>query len=515
MLTRDPTLKFTAFSLAGITRFRKRDMFKKSSLSSRLLLLISAWVFLNLAGSLGTVWHTYRIQSIYAKMLDQDIKALTAAQELETELVMQKGLTTYFFLTNDVKWLDQLSQHHNRFKHWLNVALDLNPTGQDQTVLGGIGARYRQYVADRDHVIALFKEGKRQESIKAHWRVRDQFFRIYDLTGNFKRIHENQITDLRIKVHRSANRMVLFAWAAIPCVLIVSGLLALILFKQILKPIHDLAMGTGGKPDEPMDNEVKIIQQRMEGLIENIDQTQAKLIQSQAHLIQSEKLAVVGKLAAGVAHSVRNPLTSVKMRLFTLERGLQMTPTQKEDLEVISEEIRNIDTILRHFLEYARPPKLKMQLASASDVVDMTLQLLKYRFDAYQTRVVIERTQRLPEIRIDTDQVKEALVNLMVNACEAMGEGGMIRIIEQTGVRQAIGESVLIAISDDGPGIPAGLHEQIFEPFFSSKEEGSGLGLSIAKRIVEEHGGQIHVQSKEGVGVTFLIALPLKEAIDG
>ncbi len=495
--------------------FGKKTLLQKISLRWRLLILISALVFLNLAGSLGTLWYTYRTQTIYSKMLDKDIKALTVAQELEAELVMQKGLTTYFLLTNNVKWLDQLSQHHHRFKHWLKVAMDLHDTEKDGSVLQAIGSRYRQYVTQRDHVIALYRKGKRQESDKEHWRVRDQFSDIYDLAGDFKQIHENRIWELRKKIHRSAVRMVLFAWAAIPCVLIVSGLLALILFKQVLKPIHDLALGTKGQPTAFIDSEVKAIQHRMEGLIENIDQTQAKLIQSQVHLSQSEKLAVVGKLAAGVAHSVRNPLTSVKMRLFTLERGLQMTPTQKEDLEVISEEIRNIDTILRHFLEFARPPKLKMQRASPSDAVDMTLQLLKYRFDGYRTHVVLERKQRLPEICIDTDQIKEVLVNLMVNACEAMGEGGTIRIIEKIGVRQTIGESVLISINDDGPGIPAGLHEQIFEPFFSSKEEGSGLGLSIAKRIIEEHGGQIHVQSHEGIGVSFMIALPIKEVVDG
>ena len=115
------------------------------------------------------------------------------------------------------------------------------------------------------------------------------------------------------------------------------------------------------------------------GLIRDVDQTQSRLARSQAHLVQSEKWAVVGKLAAGVAHSIRNPLTSVKIRLFSLGRTLSLSSGQKEDLEVISEEIRHIDTILQNFLAFSRPPKPKMQKISPSDVVDLACQLLWHR----------------------------------------------------------------------------------------------------------------------------------------
>ena len=106
-----------------------------------------------------------------------------------------------------------------------------------------------------------------------------------------------------------------------------------------------------------------------------MDTTRIELEQSREHLLQSEKLAQIGKLAAGVAHSIRNPLTSVKMRLFSLERTLSLSAAQKEDFDVISEEIRHIDTIVGNFLEFSRPPKLKIQKASPSEVVDMAVQL--------------------------------------------------------------------------------------------------------------------------------------------
>lgn len=492
-----------------ISKDRGTAMHYHISLRFRLLLLISAVVLINIIGSLGTVWYMHRTQSIYSEILDQDINSMVAAQKLATELVMQKGLTTYFFLTNDQKWLEQLQEGHRKFQKWLGVAREVNRIEEARSILNEIESHYIRYSFDRDQVIELYKGGKREEGAALHWRVRDQFFEIYRLTERFKSAHENQIAELRKKFKASSQQMSVVAWSAIPCVILISIALALTLFRQILQPIRELAAGEGqDAPPHRIDDEVKAIRKRMDELLVNISQTQAKLHESQEHLIQTEKLARVGKLAAGVAHSVRNPLTSVKMRLFTLERSLQMTADQKEDLDVISEEIRHIDTILRNFLEFARPPKLKVHPFSMSDVVDLTLQLLRHRFDSYQASVSVKRSARLPDTPIDSDQMKEVLVNIMVNACEAMGEGGSIQIEEAVGSWPALGDAVLIQIHDNGPGIAPAIMNKMFEPFFSSKEEGSGLGLSIVKRIIEEHGGDIQVHSEEGAGTTFTIALP-------
>jgi signal transduction histidine kinase len=243
----------------------------------------------------------------------------------------------------------------------------------------------------------------------------------------------------------------------------------------------------------------------------NVDQTQSELQQSRAHLLQAEKLAMVGKLAAGVAHTIRNPLTSVNMRLFSLERSLELSQTQQEDFEVISEEVRHIDTIVQNFLEFARPPKLKIQGISPSEVVDMALQLLRHRLESYGVQVELDREHRLPMIEADPEQLKEVLINLLVNGCEAMGQGGLIVIREEEGVVEPLGRVVVIRVKDNGPGIPKSVRDQVFQPFFSTKEEGTGLGLSIAYRIVEEHGGWLSLKSKEGEGTTFTITLPCRE----
>ena len=220
-------------------------------------------------------------------------------------------------------------------------------------------------------------------------------------------------------------------------------------------------------------------------------------------------MAMVGKLAAGMAHSIRNPLTSVKMRMFSLSRTFDLSTPQKEDFEVITEEIRHIDTIVENFLEFSRPPKLKMQRVSPSDVVDLTIQLLQHRLQSYDVQIKLIRQRALPKIQADPEQLKEVLVNIIVNACEAMEGGGSIIIHEEEGFAEPLERVVVIRLSDNGPGIPKSIQDKVLQPFFTTKDEGTGLGLSIATRIIEEHGGWLDLTSEEGKGATFVITIPV------
>jgi signal transduction histidine kinase len=199
------------------------------------------------------------------------------------------------------------------------------------------------------------------------------------------------------------------------------------------------------------------------------------------------------------------------MRLFSLERSLDLTSRQKEDFEVISEEIRNVDKIVNNFLAYSRPPKLRMRAVSPSEVVDTAVQLLRHRLESYNVKVEVKRADRLPLILADPDQLKEVLVNLIVNACEVMLDGGNIWIEEETTESDNDGQLAVISVKDDGPGVSETVRTKIFQPFFSTKEEGTGLGLSIAMKIVEEHGGWLDLQSEEGAGACFIITLPRRE----
>jgi signal transduction histidine kinase len=149
-------------------------------------------------------------------------------------------------------------------------------------------------------------------------------------------------------------------------------------------------------------------------------------------------------------------------------------------------------------------------MVSPSVIVDMVIQLLEHRLNSYEVRIEVNRKRSLPPISADPEQLKEVLVNLVVNACEAMKRGGKIVIFEEETFERPIGNLVEIRVCDNGPGIPAQLIDNVLQPFFTTKEEGTGLGLSIASRIIEEHGGRLSLTSTEGVGTTFIILLPIR-----
>ncbi|MGE4291074.1 MAG: ATP-binding protein [Desulfovibrio sp.] len=484
----------------------------RTSLRLQIFALLCALVLVAALWSGFTLWSNSRTQVLVVRMVDRDMATLAAAQALENELVMQKGYATYFFLNADDAWLEQLEKHRAAFEERLVSVRGMPQTPEAQRLLARIESEYLRYVLNKDRVIALYREDKREDGARLHWEVRRQFDSLRDLCAQFRKLHEDMIRQAGAEYKAQARFVSVLSWTAMPLALLLGLLLGWLLVRRVLDPIRRLAAEGGGfcelPPGRVMD-EVKALSSRMELLVADMDQTHTKLVQSREHLMQAEKLAMVGKLAAGVAHSIRNPLTSVKMRLFSLERSLSMNDSQREDFEVISEEIAHLDTIIRNFLEFSRRPKLRFQQISPSDIVDTTLDLLRHRFDSGGVELRLIRGRRLPEVSADPDQLKEVLANLLLNACEAMGPGGTITIREETGVMEPQGKVVLLRIDDTGPGIPEHLRGQVFDPFFSTKEEGTGLGLAIAKRIMEEHGGWLNLRNTTR-GAGFVLVLPCR-----
>lgn len=485
-------------------------MFKRVSLRGGILALIVLLVSATVASGLFCTWWVKRTATRFAVSIDTSVAALNVTQELETSLAMQRGLLSYYFLDGNTEWLTQLDQHRFGFEEWLKKARELSRSDKHHELLNEIESKYIRHNGARDQAIGLADSGNREAGLKLVRETRNPFYSVRDLCEQYKQMQYGDISRSRgdILDGMGVLRSVSLGVAALGAVLGL-GLLYLI-HRRVLQPIGRLAAETGSSDSRPSD-EVRALAENVHGLLKAVDRTQTQLQQSREHLLQSEKLALVGKLAAGVAHSIRNPLTSVKMRLFTMERTLELSSNQKEDFDVISDEIRHIDNIVQNFLEFSRPPKLKMQTISPSDVVDMAIQLLRHRIESYGVTLELYRQRRLPQIEGDPEQLKEVLVNLIVNACEAMGEGGRILIHEEEGVTEPQGRVAVVKVSDNGPGIPEAIRDKIFRPFFSTKEEGTGLGLSIASRIIEEHKGVLSLRSRQGKGATFIITLPSKE----
>ncbi len=247
--------------------------------------------------------------------------------------------------------------------------------------------------------------------------------------------------------------------------------------------------------------ELKTFSLQME---EKIQKITADLKKAEAQLIRSEKLAALGQLAAGIAHEIRNPLTSINILIHSLAQNLPSENPQKEDFRVIEEELHRINEIVEQFLRFAKPAPPHLEKTNLLSLFEETLQLLKPQMEQ-QHIVLKKRFQTLPKILVDREQIKQAILNLLLNAIQAMPEGGLLTL---TSGKSENGEWLYVSIQDSGMGIPTENMSKLFDPFFSTKEGGIGLGLSIAHRIIDQHQGKIEVESTPYQGTTFTLWIP-------
>jgi signal transduction histidine kinase len=251
-----------------------------------------------------------------------------------------------------------------------------------------------------------------------------------------------------------------------------------------------------------MYQELKNFSLRME---EKIQKTTSDLRKTEAQLIRSEKLAALGQLAAGIAHEIRNPLTSINILIHSMAENLPSEDSQREDLKVIEEEINRINEIVDQFLRFAKPAPPLLERTDILNIFEETLQLLRPQIEKNQ--IVVKREfQTLPIVMMDSEQMKQAILNLLLNAIQAMPVGGYLTL---RGRNSIDGQWINISIQDSGVGIPDEDMNKLFDPFFTTKEGGIGLGLSIAHRIIDQHHGKIEVESMPGEGTLFTIWLPI------
>jgi ammonium transporter, Amt family len=252
---------------------------------------------------------------------------------------------------------------------------------------------------------------------------------------------------------------------------------------------------------------------RFSGQLEDrVKRATADLEETQRQLFQSEKLAALGKLSAGIAHEIRNPLTSIKILIHSLVDETTTKESRDKDLSVIESEIGRVNKIIKQFLDFARPRPPSLELTEPCRVIDETLALVKYEMESQGISVERKYAADLPWVPMDREQMKQVFLNLLLNAIQAMDQGGRVTIAASVRNHDSGGPGgsfAEIAFQDSGPGISEDMPGRIFEPFFSTKEEGIGLGLPIAQRIVEEHGGKIRLESKRGKGTTFFITIPV------
>lgn len=288
------------------------------------------------------------------------------------------------------------------------------------------------------------------------------------------RAHQNSVQNFYLETNRSILHLRALLLSAFILLIVLSGGLWAVVYRDMIAPLH------------------------------------AKLIESRALLERQEKLASLGVLSAGLAHEIRNPLTAMKARLFTLGKHLPPGTAQEQDAAVISREVDRLERILKDFLEFARPSEPKTHPVGAFDFLKEVQALMQPQLEQQNVQLVLEPGVN-PVVNIDPQKMMQVMVNLIRNAAESIGRNGLVslRVLEDSVMLDGnMSEVIVLEVSDTGKGIAPEVEKRLFDPFHTTKDGGTGLGLSIAGRIVERHGGALRYKTRLGHGTTFGVVLP-------
>jgi signal transduction histidine kinase len=235
----------------------------------------------------------------------------------------------------------------------------------------------------------------------------------------------------------------------------------------------------------------------------------AEVARAQELLARADRLAALGTLAAGVAHEIRNPLVSVRTFIQLLPERLADEEFRTNFRDLALSEIERICTLITDLLAFSRPAPVQREPADLTEIVGQIVRLLEPEARRHDVVMTCKSTPDLPMVVVDEAQVKQVLMNLLLNAIQACGGKGRVEAALRADMREGQ-QWVVVTVADSGPGIPPELAEQIFDPFFTTKDAGSGLGLFIAHQIVTEHGGYIATVPRDEGGAVFAINFPAR-----
>lgn len=456
------------------------------------VILISLCIF--------TAVYLFSQQSMIARALSENVASRSAATDLR--------VTLNSLIELERNRIDSVSELHERAAKQIPIIASLADQGPEKDLTQAISTGFDEYLKEWQSAIEGAGGDKTGEIDHLIGLLRE---RVLSPCRKIEAFNDSQIQAVTSRYGVALKQL---AWGmgmtlslgAISGVIFghfVSGLLRQSIQKLRIQ-IHDAAWKLDPKSTEIVvtsDRGFAGLHKQLESLDEHIEGVVKQLHEREREVHRAEQLASLGKLAAGVGHELRNPLTSVKMLVQT---GLEEDETlSKADLKIIESEVRRMERSLQTFLAFARIPKPEPRVVNLNTLIHNTLALISGRAKKQRVTTLVETIDGDIVARVDEGQIQQVLVNLAFNSLDAMPRGGNLTIRtlkEQDGFR--------VEVIDDGKGFSESEREKLFEPFVSTKENGLGLGLVISRRIIEEHGGTLEAKHTPGGGATFVIRLP-------
>lgn len=510
----------------------------KSAMLSRQLVRLAAPILglslLPLAGAVLTAWSVHQTQREVSRTLALNVASMRAAEELTLAVREARSRVEHHLLSGDSASLKDLAVLHNETRAWLMQAERTAVTPREQELIAQIRVGHNRFFT------SVTAEGP----ARLAGPTPDQLPRLLALANDitqssqkFLDYNEEEIASSSEQNTSMADRMALVLLALGICGP-VAGLAAGIgltraISRSVVRlsvPIQDAA----GKLSEVVGPAILTAGRDLDGLevvlrclAEQVGTVVERLQVSQRDALRAEQLAAVGQLAAGIAHELRNPLMSMKILVQSAADRGPSTHLSDRDLRVLEEEINRLERLTHSFLDFARPPRLEKRPFEVRSVLDEAMALVAAQAERRAVRLRCSVPQHPVILCADPGQVRQVLLNLLLNALDAVAEEGSIDIRLETFPRltpcptdrasgeELAGEWLVLRVADDGPGLPPALGPEIFLPFVSTKPTGIGLGLSICKRIVEAHQGEITSTNRPGGGAEFVVRMPCCDVARG
>ena len=483
------------------------------SLPSKIWLSLAVTLILaGLSSGLVLLW-AMREQRAVEALLADNLGQASAITELRIAFMEEEADVSAYTIDASADRARDIRQQEARLHAQIERMRQIRWEPDQGVLIGPINDAYRACQATWEQIMTLAagsNSAAAQAILQHESAAHGQ--RMHELCANLNQANDRDI-EASLRARREQTHEV-GMWVGI-CLMLATGLVGGLLWSSVhvvFQPLRRMADEAiqHSRPQAlamPQD-ELQTLGLYLDNLKADVHDARSHLAQTHDHLLDAEKLAAVGRLAAGVAHEIRSPLTSLKLRLFSMQKALGGGPRYQTDIQVMSDEITRLDNIIRNFLEFSRPPAIQVGRCDIDLLLEKTVDLLRYKTDAGRVRLELSAAPDLPPALVDAQQLRQVFINLLNNAVDALPNGGRIDLtaaLENDGAGRPM---IVVRVCDNGPGIPAAIRDRIFDPFVSTKQDGAGLGLWIAQRIVGELKGRLEIEASTERGTVFAVWLP-------
>jgi signal transduction histidine kinase len=490
---------------------------------------VFVWVLLALAIVMGCgliiIAYTNKLQKNTEKEIEMARQSVSIAKELEIQLFSLRNFTFNYLVDKSQVWIDSINTREKDFIIYLERARSSVNSQEESTLILQISALFSNFEQNLNRATQLAMKGdiSKANALIAH-SAKDLLGTIHQKTKLFININQRFSEEQR-KTISKINALIFRIMIILGIGGVIVGLfIGWLISRMLFAPINQLILKVRGASGEavveklkiPLGDELNELGSRIIQLIERVNQTQDDLNRNKQLLQYSNKYAALGKVAPTIAHEIRNPLTAIKMLIYSIKEEKEIPESIQQDLKIISSEIDRMEEFIKNFLKFAKPADPQFYPVNPDEIVREVVMILNPKIRQSEINLFNNTTDEGWVVMADSNHLKQLFMNLILNAIEVTPKKGSITLcsdlqkITDVENKAQSKEYLRISIEDTGCGIPAGIMDNLFEPFVKGSEQGVGIGLSISQNIASMHNGWIEAQNKpDDQGAIFYVFLPI------